>query len=295
MPDPTSVLKPAAPPPAAPNGALPPAAAAPAAEAAPAPAAEPSKPPPAREGALLADIRAREARMIQRENAMRQRESEVEARARMVQERDALAARDGLAYLKANGWTEEMIGQRLMNGNRPNPLDALEGVRREVAELREWKAQKERADAARDLESRRDRELEAFEKQAKGLKDTHPLATALATKNPKRLRAMGMRLATEDPTLTNEDILDRIQEELAEYAGLSGQKQATPAPSEAQSNSGSAAPPGTSVTLTSATADQRASLPPERKSVLKLSAEEQTAMALEAVRKARAAAMAKTS
>ena len=285
MPDPTSVLKPS-------NTAS---AAQVALDGAAAPAAAAAETPPKvepKEGKLLADIRARERRAIERENALRGRETELETRARNVHERDQAAARDGISYLKSVGWTEEQIAARLLGGNRPTPQDSFQELRRENAELKTRLDKWEQKDQARDLETRRERELEAFEKQGKALGDTHPLASALAKKNPTKLRAIGMRIATEDPSLTNEDIFDRIQEELAEYAGLSGPKQDPAAPSETQSSPGKASPPGTSPTLTSATANQRASVP-EKRSILKLSAEEQTAIALEAVRKARTDATAR--
>jgi hypothetical protein len=287
MPNPTSVQVPkpaAAPPPPPANGAPDPAAA-----AAPPPAVEAPKADP-KEGKLLADVRARERRAIERETALRTREQEVEARSRQTLERDQLAARDGLAYLKSVGWSDEQIAARLLGGNKPTAADAYQALHRKNEELEQRLARFEQRDQARELEMRRERELEAFEAQAKGVADSHPLASALAKKSPKKLRAMGMRLATEDPSLTNEDILDRIQEELAEYAGLSGPK-IEPAPSEPESSPGRASPPGTSPTLTGATANQRASLV-EKRSVLKLTAQEQTDQALAAIREARAKATA---
>lgn len=198
-----------------------------------------------KEGKLLADIRAREHKLITERQAFgRDREALERDRAAVDRDRQQvqgylqerqLAVTDPIRYLReVHRFDDKTIASRLLNGGKPGADEVTGKLEREVEALRKQREDDLRQQAAREQQARVDAELAKFETEARGGADKWPLAAKLSQ---GRLHAHGLRIAqashSEGRPLTNAEILDRLEEELTEYADLRGKQPvapATPAP-----------------------------------------------------------------
>lgn len=294
--------EPTAPSAAEPGGSAPAPSPTPSAEAPeslPAPTAEPPaspKPDEPKEGKLLADIRAREAKLVtQRQAFGREQEQLQRDRAALDHDRQQLqaysnerqlAAADPVRYLReVHKYDDKAIASRLLNGGRPGPDELNDATKRELQAIREELAEERKQKAEAAYQARVDAELAKFENQARAGADKWPLAAKLAQ---PRLHAHGLRIAqsahAEGRPLTNEEILDRLEEELTEYADLRGKQPAapaTPAP-KSKGNPGNDSPPSAG-----STNGQNGST----KSVLKMTPEELKAYTLAELKRKREAGL----
>ena len=94
---------------------------------------------------------------------------------------------------------------------------------------------RDQADNTRKGQETYDQALSAFERMTVESTGT-PLASAMATKDPKRLRALATAIVKQDATLQDDEILAMIETDLEFYSGLrtsSPPTQVIAAPSEA--------------------------------------------------------------
>jgi hypothetical protein len=142
-----------------------------------------------------------------------------------------------------------------------------------------------------------DREVQLFRSEAESSAD-HPLSAALAKKDPKRLGREALRIAREEPGLTNAEILGRLEDELSVYTGLRQSERSTEATQAAASDTQTPAttsPSGKTATaaptLTTQTASQRATSTGSdgEKSIIDISPEEATQRTLAAIARVREA------
>jgi hypothetical protein len=168
---------------------------------------------------------------------------------------------DPVGLLRALGWDDRVIAERLVNGGRPGQTEAQLRVDRELATLRHELAA-EREERNRERRAREESTLvqqtyAEFVSLARGDAARWPVASQFSD---AKLRREGDRIAEasgNDPTLTYADILDRIEEEEgAELARVqrSG-KNGKPAARTVKPAPRPPPPP----TLTSADAGERAS------------------------------------
>lgn len=220
-----------------------------------------AKPDP-KEGAMLASIRAREQKLVQRQQELARQQAEFEQRnARTAQEVAAaqqhmqLAKADPLRYLRElHGWTEDQIAGRIVNGGKPTALEAQAKLERELAELRDWKQQQVQAAESQTRQQRIEAARAEFVQVAKD--DTRwPLAAAWT---PAKLIARGEAIALEHArggvSLSDEDILDKLEEELGEIAAIKSKvttKQAAANASPKETPGGATNPTAPPMTLTS--------------------------------------------
>jgi len=256
----------------------------------------PPKPEEPKEGKLLADIRAREAKLVTQRQAFG-REQEQLTRDRAALDRDRqqlqgyqqerqLAASDPVRYLReVHKFDDRTIASRLLNGGRPGADEVTGKLEREVEELRKQREDDLRQQSAREHQQRVDAELAKFENEARGGADKWPLAAKLSQ---ARLHAHGLRLAqlshSEGRPLTNAEILDRLEEELTEYADLRGKQPAAPA-TPAPKNKGTPGHESPPSAGSVATSGQNGST----KSVLKMTPEELKAYTLAELKRKREA------
>lgn len=214
-------------------------------------------------GARESALKARERRNIEKENQLRQQRAEIDQREARIRERDELAARDGLAYLRSLGWTDNAIAQRLM-GQGPQVAPATQAVQQGVVSKQEWDGLVQRLQRFEQQTTQQQIDAELHRVASEAAADTtRPYVASLAAKFPERFKAWAWRLARAEPHLTNDVYLDRIESELAELATLNGARASAPATA---ANAGQATPPGSSTpgsapTLTTAAASERASVP----------------------------------
>lgn len=231
--------------------------------------AEPEKPKPPKEpeeGKFMAQLRARESRLQQdkqafaRDQAAHKAEREQLARDRAViqtyaQERQ-LAQQDPLQYLtRVARWTPDQIAARLLNGGKAVPGEGDRALQVQVAQLTKA-VEEERAARAQTAQDERNREeLATFVKFAAEGKDKWPLAAKMAAdKHTRFLRlAQGVLTASGRTDLQDDEILDRLEEELSEITGTVSGKQPTAPRSTAQSTTALAANPPPASTNPSST------------------------------------------
>jgi hypothetical protein len=197
--------------PAAPSSAEPPAA--PATPAAP----EPPKPP---EPKLTPEQAAFDARLRARERALaaQQRQMQVDMENFRRQQAEFQSMQSGL------------LKQFEPEPKPPTWETEAAQLKQQNAALQQQLAQIARERQLEQARAHHESELQRFEREAKDAATSHPLTSALAAKDPQRLRRMGLAFAQQDPTLTNAEYLDRIEEELGLYAGLRGSPAAPSAP-----------------------------------------------------------------
>jgi len=253
--------------------------------------------PPAetpREGRMLADIRAREKRLVEDKQRFK-RESEefayykrrVETELATARESNALAQSDPFAWFeKYHGIKRTSFGA-VAGGKDPAPNIALEQANARIEKLVDRISHLESTKIRETADAVRDRELEKFVADARGAATRWPLA---AKYSPDKLKARGWELAVANSrkgvTLSNDEVLDLIEEELSEIASLRAPKSAAVPPKSTEST-GSEAQASRQPTLTSRGASEAA---PDMTSPLKLKRREmieRTVRAVEETRKQR--------
>lgn len=227
----------------------------PASDAVPAVVEEKKEPP--KEGRLLADLRAREAKLVEAKQRFARERSgfdayrkRTEAELTEARERNALAAKDPFAYLERyHGVKRESFG--IATGKDPGPSVALEQANARIAQLEQMMRQ-----------SSEQRALDEFERRAKGGGERWPLASRYSA---QKLRTRGWEIATrhasEGVTLTDEEVLDKIEEELSEIASLRTPKPSTSSTPKPPAPSGPKPQSPPHPTLTSHEATDSASVP----------------------------------
>lgn len=197
----------------------------------PAPAADPNS----KEGRASELMRAREAKLVRDQQAFARQRDEFESYKRQTQA-DVDAARalkerlkaDALGVAREYGWDDDRLAARWVNGNKPTQLDADAHVRQELSELRQWRQQQEQARAQQEHQRAQEAARNAFHTTAQDA-SRWKLASQL---KKDRLVARGEAIAIEHARagvqLSDEDILDRVEEELEELLSIqSNPKQAT--------------------------------------------------------------------
>lgn len=187
-----------------------------------APAEEPA-------GRLALQLRARERALVEKQQTF-SREREEFTRYRSATEEQLTGARalltairtDPIAVLERHGFSREDIAARLLDG-KARPEEAMSATSREVAAL---KQELERQKNEREQERRavaREREERVFIDQSRADEERWPLASKYSE---ARLKAKGWEIAVANQAkgvrLSNEDLLDQIEEELTEIASLRG-------------------------------------------------------------------------
>lgn len=204
-----------------------------------------------RPGKLAVQLRNRERKLVEQQQAFARQRAEFDSsmkaeRARFEQERgefrsvheqtvqiiNALRS-DPYSVLFQMGWTPEQLGERLANGNKPTMTEGETRVSREVAELRQMLEAERKASREEIRQIKQAREKErydaaiaqeraSFTGQAKGGSAKFPLASALADEDPTDLWDRAWSIATDNAqrgvNLSNEEILDKIEEQLGKYA-----------------------------------------------------------------------------
>ncbi len=206
---------------------------------APKPKAEKPKAEPAEEerrlGSLANSLRQREKALVEKQQTF-SREREEFARFRQTttaqleqhQRMAAMAAQDPIAWLERSfGLTREDLAARLVNG-KPRPEEAMSAQERRLADLERQLKEERDARATAEKETHKDRELAKFVDEARAGEERWPHA---AKWSDAKLKAKAWELALENSRkgvrVTNEDLLDAIEEELSEIAAL--RQPATPA------------------------------------------------------------------
>lgn len=212
------------------------------AQAAPAPPGAggevPAADPNSKEGRASELMRAREAKLVRDQQAFARQRDEFESYKRQTQaevdEARIIKQRlkeDAVGLSRDYGWDDDRLAGRLLNGNKPTQADRDAARDRELAELRQWRQQQEQA---RLQQEHQRAQQEAREKFAQIAADANRWKLASQLKKD-RLIARGESIAIENARagvqLSDEDILDRVEEELEEL--LSIQSKSKQAPSEA--------------------------------------------------------------
>lgn len=259
-------------------------------------AGEPAPDPSSKEGRWVAEQRAREAKLVEQQRQFARQRDEFEnykkqttSQLTQEQQRAALAAHDPIRYLReVHGWDEDRITGRLLNGGKPTPLDKEAERDRELADLRKWRQAQEQAQTAQQQQKALGEAREAFAKTAQ---DATRWQRASQLKRD-RLIAKGEQIAIEHARngvqLSDEDILDKIEDELGEYESILSKT-----PKQATSTAGDTAPqakPGTDTqpapTLTNGKAAEVAGQ--KEPDMLKMSFEEQRTYLLRKLKEDRA-------
>lgn len=269
-------------------------------KAPPKPKAEKPKVEPAEDekrlGSLANSLRQREKALVEKQQTFtRQREefdrfrTTTTAQLEQHQRMTAMAAQDPITWLeRAHGFTREDIAARLVTG-RARPEEAQGAQAREIADLREQIKKDREARQAEQAESNKDRELTKFVTEARAGDERWPHA---AKWNEAKLRAKAWELALENTRkgvrVSNEDILDAIEEDLAEIAAL--RQPATPAPKPKPSPARPARPTAerqpTAPTLTSRGAGAQSTDEDDEADLPTLTEEERTERMLRAMSRA---------
>jgi hypothetical protein len=181
-------------------------------------------------GSLAQSIRAREKGLVSRQQAFAREKAEFQSyRANTEREltgyrdQSQLAARDPIAYLRqVHRFSDDDIVARFLDG-RPR---AEEGMRRQSDELSALKQEIASLKAERQTErntSAREREERIFVEQSKSDGERWPLS---AKWSEARLKAKAWEILAENRTknirMSNEDLLDSIEDYLTEVASLRG-------------------------------------------------------------------------
>jgi hypothetical protein len=287
------VTAPATPAPPATSAAPPPTAAPPSAEATPAAAPSSAEPPKPRiDPQLEAQYRARERKLQEERAAFRRDQEAWQAQQAQRAPLEQQLAQDPIAVL-ARVWgvdravAEQHLGGRLLNKGQPQPSEELAQLRQQVQALTTTLQERDRREQATVRQQTLERELDRFVETARDCKDTHPWVADATASDPKRVRSHCLRIAREDPSLTDAEILDRIEDELSFAGKLRRDSTSPPATS----------PPGTDTTppaptLTNHTASQQSGLGSPR-SILRMSPDERLQAGIAAIRAARAKQAAK--
>lgn len=196
------------------------------------PAEEPvaADPDEGRVGSMALALRKREAAFITQKQAFA-REKDEFTRYRTQTESELTNARaltnalrsDPVAVLRQIGFSDDDIAARLLNGGRARPEEALTAQSREVEavkkELLALKAERENERKA----ALREREERIFVDQSRSDAERWPLSSKYSE---ARLKAKAWEIVNANNArgvrLTNEDLLDQIEEELTEIASLRG-------------------------------------------------------------------------
>lgn len=182
-----------------------------------------------RAGKLLLQVRAQQKAVVEQTQRLRREQQEWEpVKLQMAQWQQTRAQfeqavkADPLTFLeRAYGITREHLASRILNDGKPDPREGDIETRRVVGELREELKALRQAKELEDTRTATQRELDQFAQEAVEAAVSHPHAS----KYPKaKLTAMGMRIArdhiAEGVRLTNQEILDKIEEELSETVAL---------------------------------------------------------------------------
>lgn len=271
------------------NGSPPP-------EPAPDPAAVAAQAAAAKEGQAVAQLRAREVALVQKQQADARARQEFEAyrtksqveidQARQFREK---AKADPIAVLRELGWSEDAIAGRLVSGGKPTDIEERDALRRELTELRAWQTETVQRETSAKAQAAQQQALDAFHATAKAGADKWPLASK--TKEA-RLKSRGLEIALEHArqgvTLTDEEVLDKLEEELSDYTGIAPRAAtgtdtaASTTPSKEPSGQGTQPAP----TLTNRAAATQATA--SKPDLLKMSDQERTEYVLSELKRMRA-------
>jgi hypothetical protein len=184
---------------------------------------------------ITAQLRAREKAFVGKQTAFARERAEFDqykqsTEAQIAQHRTQVAQsqqvlelvrQDPLQLLRAVGWTPELIAERLSNGNKPSPQEIRAQARRELAEgRREIAAERQRlAQLAEEAEE--EKELSQFVTGARSDQTRWPLSSRYSE---AKLRSQGLAIvhhyAAQGIALSNEEVLDKLEDELTEIASL---------------------------------------------------------------------------
>ena len=249
-----------------------------------------------KEGQLYAQLRAREAAFVAKQQADARGRSEFENYKKQAQaeidratQHAQLAKQDPLRYLKeVHGFTDDAIAARIMSGGKPTAIEETEALKREVAEVRAWKQQREQSEQQAKAMAAQDAALEVFTKTAKGGADKWPLASRA---KESRLKARGLEIAIEHAkqgvTLTDEEVLDKLEEELSELVPKAKSDSAASDTSNAPSQATSGQDTKPAPTLTNGAAATKGDA--SKVDILKMSEAEQTQYVLAELKRLRTA------
>jgi hypothetical protein len=253
-------------------------------------AADATKKPEEGKGAAI--IRQREKALEDQRRAFaRERDQHTQLQRQLQTEREKFA-RDQSEF---RAEVDRAIAQA--RGGKPAERQAEQSApwKQELESLRgELKAERD-ARTAREFEAAKDRELSKFVEEARGGKEKWPLSAKFSE---KKLRTMAWQIAAESARagtpLDNAEVLDRIEEELAEIAALREERSTQAESTAANGKSGGTetSPPATTKpapTLTSARSGEAGDPPPRAtlRQQLSQSRDDQIRDAINAVKAAR--------
>ena len=219
----------------------------------PAPPAEDSL----KEGRLYADLRAKEKRLVDGQQRLRKEREEfdtyrhrVETELADARESNTLAKQDPFAWFERYHGIKRAAFGVAGQGTDPAPSVGLEQANVRIAQLEHALTQRNAHDELRAREAARERELAQFASEAKAGEKRWPLSSRYSA---DKLKARGYEIALASAKagaiLSNDEVLDRIEEELSEIASLRAPKSPAPAPKSPESRS--EAKPSEQPTLTS--------------------------------------------
>lgn len=212
---------------------------------------KPAEPTP-REGRLLGEIRQRERKLVEERARFKRERAEFDDLRRRY---DAAIqqANDVLSMSKSDpfGFFEKFHGIKreafgvANRGQDPGASVAAAQQSAEVAQLRRQLEERDQRERAREAEDSRQQILNAFvDRAAKGAA-TWPMAAKLGRERLLRLgESIALAARERHVTLQDEEILDRIEEELSEIVALGNPKSS--ASGGAPKDSGTARPQGQS-------------------------------------------------